>query len=220
VKSSWHLTQHLTWVIALVALAAAANSCAINRKSSQYECSTTADCDPGRVCRDGLCVVSGSGGPDAPPGPNDGGSPDGEDPRACPDQCTECADGKVCTIDCAAGANCEGEIACPPGWNCRVRCNEPNACRNGVDCSGSASCDVQCTAPGTCRDVACGPGRCNVNCAGQSSCRDIDCGDSCACEVKCQFGTGACTGITCSALQCGTGFGGCTTQFPSCNTCQ
>ena len=215
-----HATRILAVFAVVAVVVAAAASCSINRKSSQYECTATSDCDPGRACEDGLCVLPGGDRPDAPRPPNDGGRPDGGDePDLCPSQCTECSDAKVCTIDCAAGAACDQAIACPPGWHCLVRCNLANACRSGVDCTESASCDIQCTGNATCRELACGPGRCNVNCTGNNSCRGVDCGDACACDVRCALGVG-CSAIQCTALSCVSGLNNCSSQRPNCNTCQ
>ncbi len=41
--------------------------CEYPEPSAEFRCEVTADCDPGRVCEQGFCVVSG-GGVDAPPG--------------------------------------------------------------------------------------------------------------------------------------------------------
>jgi hypothetical protein len=194
----------------------AASSCSINHRSGQYECATTTDCDSGRTCSDGLCVAIGV---DAPPGPKKDA---GIDASLCPSQCTSCS-GNKCIIDCAAGAVCTNVIVtCPAGFNCDVRCNTQNSCRSGVICpQGSFTCDIQCSGNSACRGVMCGPGKCNVSCTGQNSCRGVNCGQSCACDVTCNPGNGSCgTEVQCNKIQCDTGLGCSSTQFPSCNTCQ
>ena len=188
----------------------AVSSCSINHRSGQYECTVTADCDPGRTCSGGLCV----GTVDAP-GKRDGGVPDA---NLCPSQCTSCA-GNTCTIDCAAGAICQNAVVtCPPGWNCAVRCNTQNSCRSGVMCQGTLSCDVQCSGQSSCRAVNCGATKCTVGCTGQRSCESVNCNNSCACDVTCSLGINACANVVCNKLVCDTGLGCTSTNF-SCNTC-
>lgn len=200
----------------IVAVAVVAASCSINHRSGQFDCQTTADCAPGRTCADGLCVTGGAldapgDGPkqDAPPLP---------DASVCPAACTSCADGKICIIDCAAGANCGSRIACPPGFHCTIRCNQMDACRAGISCAGAASCDIQCTGRRSCRNVMCGAGPCKVGCSAPESCQGITCGSSCACDVTCGFANGSCSNVQCTALLCDTGLG-CTSSRPGCNTC-
>jgi hypothetical protein len=201
--------------LASLAVAAAAGSCSINRRSGQYECEVTADCDPGRICSDGLCVSAG-GGPDAPPA--DGPKQDAP-PSTCPSQCTQCVEGKTCIIDCAApGANCGAQVVCPPGFACDVRCSLQNSCRAGVVCTGATSCTVQCTGSGSCRGVTCGAGPCKVSCPAQGSCDGVTCGPSCACDVTGCLATGSCRNVMCTKFACNT-FPGCTSNRSGCNTC-
>jgi hypothetical protein len=199
--------------LASFTVAAAAASCSINHRSGQFECDTQQDCDPGRSCSEGLCVMPGGDGGidakrDAPP-----------DALVCPPQCTSCANGKVCVIDCAAGASCGGLVTCPAGFNCDIRCNTDNACRSGVSCTSAASCTIQCTGRSSCRGVTCGPGRCTVNCLAANSCETVSCGSSCACDVNCPFLNGACASVLCNRAACDTGLGCSSTVALSCNTC-
>ncbi len=206
--------------LASLAVAAAAGSCSINRRSGQYECEVTADCDPGRTCSEGLCVAPG--GPDAPPadGPPADGPKRDAPPNTCPSQCTQCADGKVCIIDCAApGANCGAQVVCPPGFNCDIRCSLQGSCRAGIICTDAASCTIQCTGRSSCRGVMCGAGPCNVSCPAMSSSENVACGPSCACDVTCPFPNGSCINVQCTSIGCDTGRGCSSTQFPTCNTC-
>jgi hypothetical protein len=193
------------------AVAAAASSCSIHRKSELFECETTADCDPGRTCSEGLCVVPGG------PLPIDAGMSDAS--QACPSQCTACAPGKVCVIDCALTSACNSLVVCPTGFNCDIRCSQQNSCFAGINCLGAASCLIQCTGRSSCRGVTCGTGRCTLNCTGQTSCEGVSCGNSCACDVKCTVGNGSCNNVTCTRNECDTGRGCSATTFPSCNTC-
>jgi hypothetical protein len=208
----------IAW-FALLALAfVLAGSCAIDHRSGAFECTKASDCDLPRTCSDGLCVLPG-GAIDAPAGD---AKKDGQTPDAfvCPSQCTSCnAMTKTCTIDCAAGANCSGPVVCPENWNCNIKCSTPDSCRSGINCTGGDSCLIACTGARSCRNINCGDGPCNVTCAATEACRNVNCGPSCACDIKCTNGA-VCSGNICSAPQCSTGFGGCSsTQFPSCETC-
>jgi hypothetical protein len=205
---------------------AAASSCSINHKSSEYECALPSDCDayPGRSCVNGFCVTS-SGPIDAPPtdtNPPDGSTDGGVDAGVCPPQCTSCRfDRKECIIDCAT-TSCNSEVVCPTGWNCTIGCSTTNSCTSGIDCSNSLSCTVVCSGNGSCRDLECGEGKCNVTCSGKGSCREMDCSDSCACDISCAGGVNAasCEGNTCPFGCPGLGFGRCSSAAPGCNTCQ
>lgn len=201
--------------LASIAVAAAAGSCSINHRSDRFECTTTSDCDAGRVCSEGLCVTSGI---DA--APSDGPRRDAPvDTNMCPPQCTRCMDGKVCIIDCGAGANCNAQVVCPAGFNCDIRCSGDNSCRSGINCGNAASCNIQCTGRASCRGVMCGPGACTLNCAGPNSCETVSCGTSCACDVKCGFANGSCQSVQCSRAECDTGRGCSATVLPICDTC-
>lgn len=206
------------FALASFAVAAAVASCSINRRSGQFECEDTEDCEPGRVCSEGLCV-STSVPPDAT-AKKDAALPDAA--SACPPQCTQCLDSKVCLINCAAPsptANCNNPIVCPAGFNCDIRCNVGNACRAGINCTSAASCTISCSGQGSCQGVVCGPGRCNVNCTGQGSCTNVNCSTSCACDVRsCSFTNGSCQAVTCPA-QCSIFSGGCTSSRTGCNDC-
>jgi hypothetical protein len=205
-------------IAGLMLAVVAVSSCSINHRSGEYECSNNADCSDGRSCNGGLCVFAGI---DAP-SPGDGGMK--LDAEVCPSQCSSCNPGtRTCTIDCAAGSICSGVVVtCPAGWNCDVRCNTTNSCRSGVNCpTGAFTCNVQCSGNSACRGVMCGAAKCNVMCTGQNSCRGVNCGASCACDVTCTLNNGACSNeVTCNKIQCDTGLGCSSTQFPSCSTCQ
>jgi hypothetical protein len=205
--------------LASIAVAAAASSCSINHRSGKFECEVTADCDPGRTCSEGLCVTIGGGDGG---GPVDGG-PAKDAPRpdasVCPSQCTRCEDGKVCIIDCAAGANCAAPVVCPAGYNCDIRCSTLGSCRAGINCTNAASCILQCTGRGSCRGVTCGPGPCNVNCPAAYSCENVSCGSSCACDVACGLAIGNCINVQCTRSECDTGKGCSSALLPICDTC-
>jgi len=193
---------------ASLVVAAAAGSCSINHRSPSYECDTNQDCDTGRTCSEGLCVTSGG---------TDGGVKP-PDATVCPAQCTSCTPGKVCVIDCSAGANCSREIACPAGFHCDLRCNVDGACRSGVSCTGALSCSVQCSGRSACRNLTCGAGPCSVNCSGSMSCESVFCGTSCACDVRCAFAA-SCFNVLCTRPECDPGRGCSATAFPICDTC-
>lgn len=200
---------------ALAAIATLALGCSIDRRSGRLECERTADCDPGRVCNDGLCVASSGGDASIPDGETPGDAP--PDSNGCPDACTSCS-GTTCTVDCAApGADCSRPIACPAGWNCAVRCTEEDPCTAGISCGLARSCDVDCAGANACRDIACGAGRCDVACTGEDACRGVDCAASCGCDVVCS-GAFSCRNVECPSLACSEGRG-CSSEPLGCNTC-
>jgi len=173
----------LAW-LAIVCLALiSAGSCSIDHKSGEYECTKQADCDTGRQCIGGYCVVPG-GVVDAKP-MNDGPKIDARPIDApmdfCPPQCTSCGPENTCKIDCGQ-TNCNGNnaIVCPTGFDCAITCSTNNACANGINCGTAKSCAITCGGQGSCRNIECGTGDCDVKCTGQNSCRGVDCGDSCA----------------------------------------
>ena len=179
--------------------------CTFERRTLDYACPNTSDCDDGRVCNaDGWCVVSttepdagGDAGPTIDSGPMiDGGPPaDASTPDAfvCPPGCTSCV-GDLCVITCAPTGSCATQVVCPAGVKCKVECNGDSSCGAGVDCSAAASCVIECTNTGSCAGaLTCGAGRCRVECQGGDSCLGgIDCSDSCACDTFCT-GVGSCT---------------------------
>lgn len=213
-------TALLGTIIGILIAVSATTSCSINHRSEQYACTKNADCDPGRVCSDGFCVV-GEG-----PVVVDAGKVDATKPLdavlpACPVQCTSCdTTTRSCVIDCAmANGACQRPVVCPTGYNCDIRCNNDNACRQGVNCLQGTSCQIACTARNSCDNVVCGPGTCSVTCSGVQSCRNVACGNSCACDVNCT-GNQACFGgsVSCSSIACRNGFG-CTSAPSFCHSC-
>jgi hypothetical protein len=223
--------------LALVALAfAIAGSCAIDHRSGSFECAKTSDCDPPRVCSDGLCIVP-AGAIDAPTDGVKDGAVDAA--AACPPQCTSCnREQMTCIIDCALNGGCNSPVTCPAGWNCNIKCSTPDACRSGINCQSAESCDVTCSGNRACRNLTCGGGpcnvtcngtnscanigcgtdRCTVNCTGSQSCHTIICGQSCACDVKCG-NLASCDGVSCAAPQCDIGRD-CSSLPLGCDTCQ
>lgn len=199
---------------------ALAASCSITHKSGDYACTKTSDCNSGRDCVGGFCVVAGSE-IDAPVILHD--APRGDSGNGCPANCSSCdVPTHSCIIDCANGSSCNGNVACPAGWTCDVKCDTDNSCRNGVSCAGTTACKVECSGKGSCQDVVCGTGRCDVECTGVQSCRtSIDCASSCGCDVRCigsqSCGVGA---LTCTpGCTSGSINGGCTSLPPNCHTC-
>ena len=68
---------------------ALATSCSITHKSGDFACSKTSDCNSGRDCVGGFCVVAGTEDIDAPVGHPDGPSIDAP-ASGCPTQCSSC----------------------------------------------------------------------------------------------------------------------------------
>lgn len=212
----------VTWLALVVSVAA----CSVNHRSGDYACTTQSDCDNGRKCTDGYCIVPGGNPPVDAPKTSDAKLPPDAPQDVCPAQCTTCDEGsKQCNIDCAVDSCTNGQVVCPPGWNCDVKCSTPGSCRGnggggtpGVICAGTLSCTVECTGDGSCRGVQCGSGPCNVDCAGTNSCSGVRCNQSCACDVTCHDPS-LCTGIFCKSNLCETASGGCSSQFTTCDTC-
>lgn len=190
-------------------------ACSINHKSEQYACKSTADCDTGRVCSDGFCVLAGTqvdaSRVDGPRGDSGGGG--------CPSGCSSCNTTlKTCTIDCTK-VSCQNSISCPAGYKCDIACNVDGACRNGVSCQAAASCSIECTAKGSCENVQCGSGPCSINCAGTNACKNVSCGNSCACDILCSGSMSCSSGIQCTSFACRAGLG-CTSVPALCHSCQ
>ncbi|HEY5922609.1 MAG TPA: hypothetical protein VIV11_13100 [Kofleriaceae bacterium] len=202
-----------TFVALVVAIAALSSSCSIRHRSDQYACTVNTDCDGGRICDNGYCIVPGS--IDAPK-PTDARPPG--DANNCPDQCTTCNVAlKTCSINCQQ-ANCNNAVTCPPGYKCDIMCNTDNACRNGINCQMAASCNIDCTGKQSCENVQCGSGPCDVGCIGPASCRNVRCNNSCACDVVCTGNQSCAEGIVCSSLACRSG-SGCTSVPAFCHAC-
>ena len=201
--------KHL--VIALVLLAA----CSIQHRTGEYACTKQSDCNNGRTCTDGFCVLPGGGNPDAPK------TVDGAthaDANGCPPGCSTCDTTKhTCTIDCRS-SNCNGAVACPAGYKCDIQCDTDNSCRNGVDCTAALSCNVTCSGNSSCRNVSCGLGPCDVSCSGPSSCRGVACGNSCACDVTCTGSQSCGDTAVCTSFACKSGLG-CTSVPTVCHSC-
>ena len=209
--------------------------CSINNRSQGYACTATSDCDTGRVCESGFCVVAGSGsgsgsnvpadGPravDAPHGVGDAG-------EMCPSQCTTCdLTGKTCDVNCEqAGSACAQNIVCPEGFTCTIECTTQGSCRQNIDCTKGDGCTLTCSAGQSCAHVACGSGACDVMCNGLNTCKTVDCSNSCACDVTCGAATNGCgnDNISCPTNdldeECTGITGGCSSSFmPDCDTCQ
>lgn len=179
-----------TRILVLAALLAA---CTINERSTEYTCSTQADCPAGRSCSTGLCVVVGTGS------------------NGCPAGCTSCdATARTCAIE---GGN---NVTCPTGWSCNVTCSRANSC-DKIDCDGATSCTVTCSGVDSCKELRCRTGRCAVTCSGNGSCDAVDCQDACACDVTC--GLGACNSKpVCPMNSCSTPTG-CSSVLPVCSGC-
>ena len=197
---------------------ALAQGCQITHKSGEFACTKTADCNAGRDCVDGFCVVSGTEQIDSPVSTGDGHTGDGNGSNGCPAQCTSCSvSQKTCVIDCT-GTDCSGTMTCPPGYSCDVKCDTDNSCRNGVVCAGTTNCKVECSGKNACQNVQCGTSACDVECTGTMSCKTVTCGASCACDVKCT-GTSSCGDtVVCTSPACHIGLG-CSSLPTTCHSC-
>jgi hypothetical protein len=164
---------------AALGAAAALWSCTVERPSQSLKCLGHTDCQPGRICEGGYCIV-GMLPPDARE----------LDAAVCPDTCNGGCDftTTTCTITGTGTAN----ITCPTAWNCNIGCSTPGAC-GMIDCINAASCDIACTSDNACLGITCGTGKCTVACQGiEPSCGPVSCADSCQCDVTCNGTTDTC----------------------------
>ena len=100
-------------------------------------CTTSADCNPGQTCQDGMCVTRPDGGPGQDSGPFDGG------PRRCASN-DDCGGG-ICLEGacCASAANVCGRSCCGDGQTCFASaCVVPGRdCRTSEDCDPGQYCE-------------------------------------------------------------------------------
>jgi hypothetical protein len=205
-----------TGLAILLALVVSTPACDVHHKSGDYACTKNTDCESGRVCNDGFCIVTGS--VDAARG--DGPRGDAMGSNGCPAGCTTCnVSQKTCTINCMAGANCATTVSCPAGYKCDILCNTDNSCRNGVNCQLGQSCTVECSGKQSCQGIQCGPGPCDVACMGVASCKGVACSNSCACDVTCTGNQSCGDAVSCTSPACDTG-SGCTSDPLFCHSCQ
>ena len=194
--------KDLQWGVRWVLLACLSAGCFVDRKTSDFTCAQSSECETGRTCVDGYCVLD-----------------------SCPTACTSaggtCKNPTTCRFSCNTQSACPDAIDCPPGMACEVACGGNNACADDIDCGQATSCTVTCSATNTCAGrIDCGDGRCDVKCSGTGSCASrVACNDACACDVTCS-GTGACdTGATChTGTSCSSGMN-CNSTSTACNTC-
>jgi hypothetical protein len=172
-------------LIAFLAL----SGCGFDSRSGQFACEPDGDCDDGRVCVDGWCVVEGA----MPAADADVG------PFTCSDI--------SCTLTCTDENPCAFAIECPDSRPCIIQCSGAGSCSREVDCGSSSDCQVTCSGVGSCgQEVDCDNGSCEILCVGIASCAGpVDCDDACACRVSCE-GEGACgSSNSCSRQQCADG---------------
>ena len=182
---------------AVVAIVVASTSCLVNTRSKEFECSMSSQCEPGRTCDNGFCVLID-----------------------CPADCDTCnVETMECLIVCNDANGCRS-IECPSDFHCTIACTGTNAC-DEVDCQRSASCNVMCSGSNTCADVICGDNECTVTCNGTNACESVDCASSCRCDLTC--GANSCTTTSCpmaGATECTVDGTACSSNFaPGCNTC-
>ena len=199
---------------ALLGLLVLLAACSVQHRSEEYACTKQSDCNSGRTCVGGFCVLDGTidAKIDSP------GMGSGDAGNGCPAGCSACNPQQhTCTIDCRS-SNCNGAVTCPTGYHCDIQCDTDNSCRNGVMCQGGLSCNITCSGNSSCRNVACGLGPCDVNCSGPSSCRGVACNSSCACDVTCTGSQSCSDTIQCTSLACKVGLG-CTSVPTTCHSC-
>jgi hypothetical protein len=171
-----------------------AGSCLLDRRSTDFECTQSTDCETGRVCEGGFCI------------------------RASLD-----CDGARCSANCDDETPC-GALVCPAGFSCNFDCDSPGACTSidcseaafcDIDCTAPNACGpVVCGRDGT--------GECDIECTAQNACAGITCDDACKCDVDCDIGGDGCEQpSTCPAtgVDCDDGDNGCDSSDAGCDTC-
>jgi hypothetical protein len=208
------LPMHAIAIIVFVSLSLAA--CSFENRSTSYECPTGNECESGRVCSQGWCVVADAVDIDAAPGQPDGLPPDA---FVCPADCSSCQ-GNTCIITCDGVDACPEVVVCPAGVACRVSCGGSNSCSGGVDCSLGSACNIECSGPGSCPLLTtCGDGVCNLSCDGLDSCGGgLDCSNSCQCDSSCPNG-GTCNDHACPGANPCTKADGCSSNSGACKLC-
>lgn len=194
------VTARRTLASGALGLALLIGGCFVDRRSEDFECTTSDTCSDGRVCDQGFCV-----------------------PVECPSECNAGCDvlAKTCGISCATGS-CPN-VSCPSGYACTIDCSRNNACSN-IDCTEAASCTIACSGVATCTNIDCGPGACDVTCTGNNACTNLDCASSCACDVSCTDGVN-CPNASCPSpggMECtedGTPLSPCSSADAGCSSC-
>ncbi len=176
--------MRFAWVGMLVWLL----GCTVSRKSSDFACQSTTDCDATRTCVQGYCVLRGDAGI-----------------TQCPSTCDSC-DLTTSPPTCTRTGQDGNDFTCPAGMSCTITCAS-SACGD-IDCS-DASCTIACMAGDACHDIQCGVGGCVVNCTGSGACHNVTCGVSGkgACDIRCT-GIDACHDVDCHR-SCGCAVTGC-----------
>lgn len=211
--------------LALGALAAVLITCGFDTRSDDLVCDIQADCTDGRICEDGLCVLTTriDAGPMADADPNAPDAAPAVDAPvvSCPPECTRC-EATTCVIECVQADSCSDQIVCPAGLDCRVVCSGSASCNGGIDCTMADSCDLICSTIGSCAGaLLCGTGPCDAVCSGTGTCDNgIECSASCACDTDCS-GNGSCdTAPSCPGPgMCTAGDGDCRSGPSPCNDC-
>ena len=127
-------------------------ACFVDRPSQSFECTTSATCTNGRVCKSGYCVEP-----------------------MCPSDCTSCDEDKqTCIVECTSGDDC-GNVNCPNGWTCNINCVGGGAC-NDINCASGSKCNITCTGDSACQDISCRDAcSCDLQCVGDFACDTYSC---------------------------------------------
>lgn len=145
-------------------------------------CSTPADCEPGNLCFNGMCVANLPNGAACT--------------QAADCQSSQCQQGVCCSSTCGGCSACNvpGQlgtcIATPAG-------SDPNGvCTGGLACAGDGGCHPTCTSAAQCEaGHTCTGGTCvkltGQPCDGGVPCASGNCVDGVCCSTTC---TGTCRG--------------------------
>lgn len=171
-------------------MAAFALGCGFDTRSGQYACQTQSDCEGGRSCEEGWCVLSQS---DASPPPDADLSPDAGRPLSpcnscmggeCREECTDLN----CDLSCTKN-DCDCEFQCAPDTdNCNLLCADGASC--DIDCGSAEECTATCEANSVCQ----------VDCSGVEECQQTVCEAGAQCLLDCT-GTVECGFATCAGME-------------------
>ena len=186
--------------------------CGFNSRSAQFTCESETDCEVGRICEQGWCVVPPADIPDAndvadaslvdaaiidaaPPDAviADAGPPDAFPLGPCNscqnDTCREECSDTDCSLDCTKN-NCSCEFQCSASAaNCDMTCKE-----------GTASCDVDCAGAASCKTTCETNTVCNINCTDVTACGEAKCELGAMCLLDCT-GAGTCEFEVCAGAE-------------------
>ena len=117
---------------------ALASSCSITHKSGDFACTKTSDCNTGRDCVDGFCVVLRHRADRFADWNRRGTARQRQRQQRLPGAVHELQRQPEDVRDRLPGRRrLQRPGRLPAGYSCDVKCDTDNSCRNGVECAGT-----------------------------------------------------------------------------------